>query len=288
MSTRRGEGWQCDHGAQYYTARDPDFCAEVARWTSAGVAQLWSPRLCVHDGISLQYSRTNEERFVGFPRMTAPAHFLAQTLALTAQTTIKQLERLADGWRLQTTEHGWLDERFDAVLLAVPAPQAAPLLQAPAPALAAIASSAVMRGCWALMMRFHARVALPYDAVFVNAGPLRWIARDSSKPGRDGPETWLLHANAQWSESHLEESAENVASALIEAFRKLGGPSPEQWSAHRWRYADTDPALNSISSWNANAGLGICGDWLNGGKVEGAWISGRALALHVLGSPGDS
>jgi predicted NAD/FAD-dependent oxidoreductase len=38
MSTRRGDGWQCDHGAQYFTARDPGFRAEVARWQAAGVA----------------------------------------------------------------------------------------------------------------------------------------------------------------------------------------------------------------------------------------------------------
>ena len=288
MSSRRGEGWQCDHGAQYFTARDPDFRAEVARWSRADVAQLWSPRLRVHDGISIQDSPASAERFVGFPRMTAPAHFLAQALTINAQTTIEQIERLAEGWRLRSTEHGWLREHFDAVLLALPAPQVVPLLQAPAPELAAIASGAVMRGCWALMMRFDAPVALPYDAAFVNAGPLRWVARDNSKPGRDGPETWLLHASAEWSESHLEEIAESVASALIEAFRELDGPSPQQWSAHRWRYADTEPAVNSSCSWNANAGLGICGDWLNGGKVEGAWISGRALALRVLGSPRDS
>ena len=38
MSTRRGEGWQCDHGAQYFTARSPEFRAEVARWQAAGVS----------------------------------------------------------------------------------------------------------------------------------------------------------------------------------------------------------------------------------------------------------
>jgi len=31
MSTRRGDGWQCDHGAQYFTARDPAFRVEVKR-----------------------------------------------------------------------------------------------------------------------------------------------------------------------------------------------------------------------------------------------------------------
>ncbi len=29
-------------------------------------------------------------------------------------------------------------------------------------------------------------------------------------------------------------------------------------------------------------GLGRCGDWLNGGKLEGAWLSGRALAEQAL------
>jgi predicted NAD/FAD-dependent oxidoreductase len=41
MSTRRGEDWQCDHGAQYFTARAPAFRAEVARWEAAGVAAQW-------------------------------------------------------------------------------------------------------------------------------------------------------------------------------------------------------------------------------------------------------
>ena len=36
MSTRRGDDWQCDHGAQYFTARDPDFRTEVARWQALG------------------------------------------------------------------------------------------------------------------------------------------------------------------------------------------------------------------------------------------------------------
>ena len=52
MSTRRGNGWQCDHGAQYFTARHPDFRAEVARWQRAGVAGLWTPKLQVFGGDS--------------------------------------------------------------------------------------------------------------------------------------------------------------------------------------------------------------------------------------------
>jgi hypothetical protein len=286
MSTRRGEDWQCDHGAQYFTARHPDFRAEVDLWVRAGVAGTWAPRLQVLGGPSDRVPDAALERFVGVPAMTAPARHLAQALSLVAQTTVTQLQRVAHRWQLSTAERGLLVDRFDAVLLATPAPQAAALLRQPAPELAARAGSANMRGGWALMLRFACPVELPFDAAFVNEGPLRWIARNNSKPGRGGRETWLLHATAEWSEANLELDANEIAASLLPAFSRLGGPAPQAWAAHRWRYADTEPPLDTGCAWAPDLGLGLCGDWLNGGKVEGAWLSGRALAQQVLQSFG--
>jgi renalase len=292
MSTRRAEDalgpWQCDHGAQYFTARDAAFRAEVARWQQAGVAALWDARLRSFDGQAWTTLETPLERFVGTPRMTSPCGWLAQQLISGAdsaattrwQTTVQQLQRQADGWALTSAEHGTHAERYGAVLLAVPAPQAVPLMDLVAPEAAAVAASARMRGSWAVMVRCAAPVALPFDGAFVNTGPLRWVARDSSKPGRSGPETWLLHASPEWSEAHIECDAAEVLPVLLHAFADLGGPQPAQVqaTAHRWRYADTEPALTLGCWWDASARLGMCGDWLNGGKVEGAWLSGRALA----------
>ena len=290
MSTRRAEDdngpWQCDHGAQYFTARDPAFRAEVARWQQAGVAALWNARLASFDGTAWTTPATPLERFVGTPRMTSPAAWLVQHLGEPAlaqwQTTVQRLDHTEGGWAITSAEHGLHSPRYSAVLLAVPAPQAVPLLTPLAPAGAALAASARMRGSWAVMLRYASPVALPWEGAFINTGPLRWVARDSSKPGRTGQETWLLHASPEWSEAHIEDSAEAVTAALLAAFAALGGPAPLAATAHRWRYADTEPALTQGSWWNAQMRLGLCGDWLNGGKVEGAWLSGRALAQQVL------
>lgn len=290
MSTRRAEDengpWQCDHGAQYFTARDPQFRTEVARWQQAGVAALWNARLASFDGSAWTTPHTPLERFVGTPRMTAPAAWLVQHLGEPAlaqwQTTVQRLDHTKDGWSITSAEHGLHSQHYSAVLLAVPAPQAMPLLAPVAPAGAALAASARMRGSWAVMLRYASPVALPWEGAFINSGPLRWVARDSSKPGRTGAETWLLHASAEWSEAHIEDNAESVTAALLAAFAALGGPPPLAATAHRWRYADTEPALTQGSWWDAQMRLGLCGDWLHGGKVEGAWLSGRALALQVL------
>ena len=290
MSTRRSEDdngpWQCDHGAQYFTARDPAFRAEVARWQQAGVAALWNARLASFDGNAWTTPATPLERFVGTPRMTSPAAWLVQHLGEPAlaqwQTTVQRLDHTEGGWSITSAEHGLHSQHYSAVLLAVPAPQAVPLIAPVAPAGAALATSARMRGSWAVMLRYASPVAMPWEGAFINAGPLRWVARDSSKPGRTGQEAWLLHASPEWSEAHIEDSADAVTAALLAAFAALGGPAPVASTAHRLRYADTEPALTQGSWWDAQMRLGLCGDWLHGGKVEGAWLSGRALAQQVL------
>ncbi len=88
MSTRRGEGWQCDHGAQYFTARSAEFRAEVARWQAAGAAAPWPARLAVLGDSGARAPDAALQRFVGTPRMTAPARLLAAGLPLALQTTI--------------------------------------------------------------------------------------------------------------------------------------------------------------------------------------------------------
>lgn len=298
MSTRRAEDpaglWQCDHGAQYFTARDATFRAEVARWQQAGVAALWDARLASFDGSTWSTPETPLERFVGTPRMTSPAAWLVQGLQKAGerahaqwQTTVQRLEQQAAGWAITSAEHGMHTQRYSAVLLAVPAPQAVPLLQPVAAAGTAVAASARMRGSWAVMVSCPAPVPLPWDGAFINAGPLRWVARDSSKPGRTAPpgtETWLLHASPEWSEVHIEDGAEAVTATLLTAFAALGGPAADQVqaTAHRWRYADTESPLTQGQWWDSATGVGMCGDWLSGGKVEGAWLSGQSLAQQVV------
>lgn len=281
MSTRRGEDWQCDHGAQYFTARDPRFQAEVARWQQAGVAALWQPRVAVIGDEASHQTDHLLQRFVGMPRMTAPARFLADDLPLTVQFTVSAIEKTAAGWQIISQEQGRLAQHFDALVLAVPAPQAVPLLQTVAADFSALASQAVMRACWTLMLHYNETLDLPFDAAFVNQGPLRWVAREQSKPGRPARETWLLHASAAWSEVHVEADPAWVAAALLEAFADLGATQPAGWTAHRWRYADTEPPLNLGYCWDAGRQIGLCGDWLNGGKVEGAWLSGFQLAGRI-------
>ena len=300
MSTRRSNDnlvdWQCDHGAQYFTARDIDFRKQVAEWEQESVAAPWQARIGTHDGHGFKLQASTLERFVGTPRMTSPAAHMVRSMQKLPnpvrfqwQTTIQPLHMSAcdePGWSLHSPENGAELPRYQAVLIAVPAPQAVQLVATVSPEATTLSQSIRMRACWSLMVRCPQPVPLPVDGCFIENSPLRWIARDNSKPGRNGPETWLLHASHSWSQAHVDDELQTVITMLLEAFTQLGGPKPTsvKATAHRWLYADSVSPANVGGWWDPQAGLGLCGDWLQSGTVEGAWLSGRSLAQQVHSS----
>lgn len=288
MSTRRGDDWQADHGAQYFTARNPVFVKELARWQQAGVADLWQPTIAVLGEGSSHRNDGNTLRFVGAPRMSSPARWLASELSVTTSAQVTELIRHEHRWQLRFDasmpgRKALENTDYDAVVLAIPSAQAAGLTRPHAASLTTQCERTTMLPCWAALLNFSTPVSLSFDAAFVNAGPLRWIARDNSKPGRPGSETWVLHATTEWSSEHLEDDADDVIRAMTEAFVLLGGAVPDNATVHRWRYAEPSSAANADSClWDAALKLGLCGDWLNAGRVEGAWLSGRTLARSIV------
>ena len=272
MATRRmedgGTTLHFDHGAQYFTARDPRFVEQVAHWEASGVAARWAA--------------AGDDAWVGTPAMNAPLKAMAGELGVQFGTRIEQLVRDGEGWQIDG--EGAPDARFDAVLVAVPAEQAGPLLQPHAPAMATLADQTASDPCWTLMAGFEAPLALVQDTLR-QRGPIGWAARNNAKPGRANEECWVVQASPEWSRAHLEDNAETVAAALLaELAEANGGPLPRQLgaTAHRWRFARSGTA-GEEALWDAEQRIGVCGDWLIGPRVEAAYISGLLLAEAVGG-----
>ncbi|MFC1740587.1 FAD-dependent oxidoreductase, partial [Pseudomonadota bacterium] len=58
----------------------------------------------------------------------------------------------------------------------------------------------------------------------------------------------------------------------------------EQSVMHRWRYALAREPLLAGALWYPQDALVVAGDWCNGSRVEGAFLSGAAAAGRLLGS----
>lgn len=282
MSTRNGEGWSVDHGAQYFTARDPLFIQEVNAWIKAGVAATWHPRLSVYEDGQWRESNSNEHRYVGTPAMSSPGKYLAQDLSIEFKQTIDSIHRQNGKWFIHSVESGDIYQEFDYLVLAIPAPQATILTKTIHYSIDELSSTASMSGCWTVMARFTESPNISYDAAFINHEIISWISRNNSKPSRTGQETWTIHANPQWSQQWIELDKEVASKRILECAKKLGLNCENAGiSIHRWRYASG--AINSGPGFilRPDINLGLCGDWLNGGRVEGAWLSGHQLANAI-------
>ncbi|MBU3631290.1 NAD(P)/FAD-dependent oxidoreductase [Polynucleobacter sp. AP-Melu-500A-A1] len=281
MSTRNGNHWSADHGAQYFTARDPLFIEELNNWAKDGVAGAWHPRLKVFEKGQWRESTSIENRYVGIPAMNSPGKYLAKGLHITYSQTIHQIAFKDGKWTLHSQEDGSIDEQFDWLVLAIPAPQAFTLTNLIDQSIAE-KNIVDMLGCWTVMATFTKKQDLAFDAAFINGEIISWISRNNSKPGREGLETWTIHANPQWSQQWIELDKDEAGKRILECAQGLGLDCQNaQISVHRWRYASGSMEASPGLKVYEDIHLGLCGDWLHGGRVEGAWLSGHQLANEI-------
>jgi len=270
-----------DHGAQYFTARDPAFRAVVADLMAEGAVRSYSNAITALPALT-RSERVDEDRFVGVPGMSGFARGLATGLHVETSCEVNGLQRRGgSAWALSLSNGETLDA-FDAVVFAVPAEQAAVLLQPMAPSLAMEARAAHTLPCWTAMLALPASLTVGFEAARVTGGsPLAWVAKMSG--GSDIICCWVLQATPAWSRLHLDEPAESVAAELAQAFSELCGTdaSPLLQSAHRWRYAQVKTAAGSPFAWDPGLGIGACGDWRLGPRIELAWQSGDALGAAI-------
>ena len=271
MSTRRlqtalGEV-SVDHGAQYFTAREPAFVEQTRQWHRAGIVAPWPD--AASDG------------WVGVPGMNAVIREMAEGHRITWGQLVTALSRKSGQWRLTCAE-GQAGP-FDAAIVAVPAEQAAPILSLHDFAMARAALLARSQPCWTAMFVFD-RPLEGLPQILRDCGAIAWATRNSAKPGRSGPEAWVVQASAPWSTERLEEPQEEIAALLLAALAQAAARpihAPVSATAHRWRFAQSG-AMGGGAMWNPDIGLGACGDWLLGPRVECAWLSGRMLAARIL------
>ena len=304
MSTRNSEFGGFDHGAQYFTVRDARF--EKALSINPALVRRWSAntvRILDEAGRVVASSLPPKEaHWVAAPGMSALVKEWAKPLMANGQLHFEtQVTRIQTDllspkrWQLQTEGPGAttsVHSGFDAVIMAMPSVQAQALLlssQIAKPMMGEIAKVSVAP-CWTLMLAFPqaAQPKLPHLGPQWNAARsthhrIAWLARESSKPGRGPIERWTVQASPEWSQRHLEDDAERVKAKLLKAFTEVTGirAEPPFAEVHRWRFAQTTEPLGKSYLWDAKLGIGACGDWCLGHRVEDGFVSGLEVALAI-------
>jgi predicted NAD/FAD-dependent oxidoreductase len=301
LSSHRSSWARFDQGAQYFTARSPEFQEQLQLWQHTGHAQVWDFQAHRFRQGQLNPSPDTETRYVGTPCMNSLAEALAEDLSIHYHCHIAQIsyETAADD---EQQGEWWLYDRkgqqyggFDALLLALPSAQCQALIDARSP-LQKVLQTVAMVPCWSLAVAFDEAIAdASIQGIFCDHPIVQWISRESAKPGRlQSHDCWIIHCRPEWSEQQKDQPQSVIQATLLQALAEILSialPTASHYYCHFWRYAR--PAHSQCFKQalvDPQQRLGVCGDWQQGGRVEGAYLSAiqTSQALLQCGAIGSS
>ena len=287
MATRYADNYEFDHGAQFFTARTPDFRKFLQPLVKDQVVANWTPRFEELDRHGTRDQRDWGEKYphyVGVPRMNAVGKYLSMGLDIRTNTRIEELRQEKGTWSL-VDSNGHCHDGFDWLVLAAPAPQTAAIASAHTE-LSALCQSRKMRACFTLMLGFPAPLDLPWQAAVVRDADISWMSVNSSKPGRAAASTMVVHATNAWADAHIDDDNDSIGAHMLAEASAVSGVDLRQASycaVHRWRYANLDKHSDTDCFIDEGANLAACGDWFLRGRVEAAFTSAHALAGKLRG-----
>lgn len=279
MATRRMAGGRLDHGAQYFTVKDPLFQAYVDTWLEAGLIREWFRHL------SIDSNPEGYPRYCGVSGMTDVPKYLAQFLNVYhSQQVIELVKEL--GYWTACTQSG---ERFEArqLVMTAPLPQAITLLNTSGLSwdhgqLSKLSSVTYEKGLATLAILAGPSGIPKPGGLKMDQPPLSWIGDNYQKGISESVHTVTLHADAAFALKHWDSPDAVRGELMLEAAQNYLGAEVVEYSCHRWGY--TKP----INPWhvpyfeNRDIQLTLAGDAFGGPRVEGAALSGLAAAARLL------
>jgi len=321
MATRRVDGVPMfDHGAQYFTARDPRFQRYVQSWKEQGLVAPWpatepAAKSKTQQIVSIRAGKIegvseSVQRWVAVPAMNRICRHLGdqhpnidieletriETITCHSAETEKEMGSNQSDSKIDlTSADGRSWKAFDRLIVSAPAGQTAELLagiSSIAPSIAPSIASIEMAPCWAAMVQLDGIMSVTWVGAFLQDSFLAWVARNQTKPGREGAvDQLVIHASPSWTKENWERDAKIVAAEMLAEFWRVTGLDPIRpltVDGHRWKFSipiDPQPQGNPRGCfYDPRLGIAACGDWANGARVEGAFLSGAAAAGRVLSS----
>ena len=283
-----------DHGAQNVKMSNRVLDSEL---DAAGFSErvLIGAPTCLRDGSQVlppDKEANAEPKWTGKSGMRTMPQFLAQDLDVRLDARISRLQRDNDSWILRDDNNRVLDS-VERVIITLPAPQAADLLEASdepnAERIERLRRVQYSR-CLSVLLRYE----VPSDDLDFYAllskdrsAPLLWLARENAKGFVPDNATALIAQLGHeiscdlWDESD-QKIVRQTANWIHEIDARFVSPT---WSfIKRWRYSQP---RNTIGFEDANAPedrVLVCGDGLSQARVPDAYESGKLAANWLIGN----
>ncbi len=296
VATRRLHGRWADHGACYLNPKGELLGRFVELLSDRHLLEVWTDKVYQLSADAVLHEPENLiPRYVAPGGMSAIAKFLAQDLEILLNQRVINIYPNPDNSWCLTLESSNEKLIAQAVVFAIPAPQALMLLEPLGESLLGKdfiehLSSVKFYPCVTAIAGYHPtnQPPLQWKAInFIDHPVLGWIGLDSSKRPYSQQPVFVVQSSAHFAQLHLESSdLQPIGQEMLQcAAQTLTLPwleQPDWMQVHRWRYAfPQNPLKAAVLLANTPLPLVCCGDWCGGNLVEGAMLSGIAASVAI-------
>lgn len=273
-STRRHEKYGTFNlGAQFFTGKNPRLAQYFQELQAHGLIEKLPQSVGYFPENGSSEAALMRDRFIGTPGMNSFLKYWSSKVELSFGAHVTDLSYDAGFWRIKTKDQEFTE--YNACVLTLPYPQGQAIWQKNSKL---ALPQAQMFPCFALML-VSSEAKLLWERAFLKDPVLAWYA---CSPFQGSSMKWTVHASADWSAKHLEAEPEWIQAQMMERLYSKLEIKPEVHfrQLHRWRYASSKCNSNQNFIWDSSCRLAYIGDWLAGGRVEGAMESAFGLATH--------
>jgi len=274
LATRRIGEAIFDHGAQFFTVRDPHFQHIVDGWLAAGAVRVWCHGFgAEQDGFP---------RYVGSTGMTAIAKHLATGLDIRTSSLVFSVLPADNGGWTTTLDTG---ESFEseAVILTAPIPQSFGFAFTAGVEFPEELRTIDYDRTLGLLAVLDGPPAIAAPGALQNPDDVFSFVGDNHAKGISPVHAVTFHANPVWSSEHWDTPPAEAEELLKLAARPyLGAAMITASNFKRWRFATPQRNWPERTWSNESRTMIVSGDAFAGPRVEGAALSGLDAARLLL------
>ena len=222
ISTRIGENFIFNHGAQFFTAKSNEFKNICNRAVNDNVLVNWE-------------IVSKKNRYIGNPDMREFSFWLSKNLSIYQDTVVESIE-YNNTFTIITN-----NKKFsaDGLIITAPASQTAGLIKNLDNQIYKLIENVTYLPCWCVMISIK-DMNLKHFEIDENS-IFSWIVSENNKIKNSLSGNCItIHANEKFSHDHLEKNKEFVLDKIIREFTKIYKVKNNDITyknIHRWRYA---------------------------------------------------
>ncbi|WP_052353947.1 NAD(P)/FAD-dependent oxidoreductase [Flectobacillus major] len=267
MSTRRLGATKADHGAQYFSVKSLAFQKVMDELVAKGIATTW------------QVAQRKYPRYIGSQGMNTIPKAMAEGITIFYEEKAVKITFN----EVQTESGGHY--QYDYLVLTIPVPQALQLLSDSQISIDTHDNITLQDiqydPCFAVLVTLKQPIASLKGGLIQENQPVAWVV-DNAEKGITTTSTLTLHASDWYSKQNLERAVDEVGLELIGSISSLIKPEYIQHiQTHRWRYSLVSQRSSLSYLWLTGYPIIIGGDGFGVGNVEGAFLSGEAIAQAI-------